>query len=72
MKRTIIERFDILIVFFIGEGDASIKKLSFAQLNEQVRRYRAALQHIGVTVGDRVAGKTFIFVKKYVVHLIRC
>jgi acetoacetyl-CoA synthetase len=40
----------------IGEGDSSIKKMTFAELNDNVRRYRAALQHIGVTVGDRVVG----------------
>ncbi|CAF1571795.1 unnamed protein product [Adineta ricciae] len=46
---------DRVAIYSCSEGDASIKKLTFAQLNEQVRRYRAALQHIGVTVGDRVA-----------------
>ena len=30
--------------------------MTFAQLHENVRRYRAALQHAGVTVGDRVVG----------------
>jgi acyl-coenzyme A synthetase/AMP-(fatty) acid ligase len=30
--------------------------MTFAELHENVRRYRAALQHCGVTVGDRVAG----------------
>ncbi len=40
----------------IGEGNSSIKKMTFAELHENVRRYRAALQHVGVTIGDRVAG----------------
>ncbi len=30
--------------------------MTFAELHENVRRYRAALQHVGVTIGDRVAG----------------
>ncbi len=30
--------------------------MTFAELNENVRRYRAALQHIGITIGDRVVG----------------
>lgn len=30
--------------------------MTFAQLHDNVRRYRAALQHIGVTVNDRVVG----------------
>ncbi|UJR15921.1 hypothetical protein I4U23_002842 [Adineta vaga] len=46
---------DRVAIYSCSEGDSSIKRLTFAQLNEQVRRYRAALQHIGVTVGDRVA-----------------
>lgn len=40
----------------LGEGNATIRKMTFAQLNDQVRRYRAALQHVGVTKGDRVVG----------------
>jgi acyl-coenzyme A synthetase/AMP-(fatty) acid ligase len=42
---------------FLGEGNASIRTISFAQLNEHVRQYRAALQHAGVTKGDRVVGR---------------
>jgi acyl-coenzyme A synthetase/AMP-(fatty) acid ligase len=44
------------LIIYIGEGNSSIKKMTFAELNENVRRYRAALQHIGVTIGDRVVG----------------
>jgi acyl-coenzyme A synthetase/AMP-(fatty) acid ligase len=45
-----------ILIIYIGEGNSSIKKMTFAELNENVRRYRAALQHIGVTIGDRVVG----------------
>jgi acyl-coenzyme A synthetase/AMP-(fatty) acid ligase len=30
--------------------------MTFTELHENVRRYRAALQHVGVTMGDRVVG----------------
>lgn len=43
----------------LGEGNSNIRTLTFAQLHDEVRRYRAALQHIGVTKGDRVVGKRF-------------
>ncbi|CAF4073532.1 unnamed protein product [Rotaria sp. Silwood2] len=46
---------DRIAIYASSEGDPSIKKTTFAELNESVRRYRAALQHVGVTVGDRVA-----------------
>jgi len=53
----------------LGEGNSTIKKITFAQLNEQVRRYRAALKHVGVTVNDRVVGMEtvslfFVFTRK--------
>ncbi len=32
--------------------------MTFAELNENVRHYRAALQHVGITVGDRVVGNS--------------
>ncbi|CAF0791737.1 unnamed protein product [Rotaria sp. Silwood1] len=44
-----------IAIYACSEGDPSIKTMTFAELNESVRRYRAALQHVGVTVGDRVA-----------------
>lgn len=44
------------VIVRIDEGNSTIKTMTFAQLHDNVRRYRAALQHIGVTVGDRVVG----------------
>jgi acetoacetyl-CoA synthetase len=55
-SKLIMKNFSKNIVLNIGEGNSSIKKMTFAELNENVRRYRAALQHVGVTVGDRVVG----------------
>jgi len=45
---------DRVAIYSCSEGNSTIKKITFAQLNEQVRRYRAALKHVGVTVNDRV------------------
>lgn len=41
----------------LGEGDSTIKTLTFAELRESVRRYRAALKRAGVIKGDRVVGE---------------
>ncbi|CAF0787649.1 unnamed protein product [Adineta steineri] len=45
---------DRVAIYSCSEGNSTVKKMTFAELNENVRRYRAALQHVGVTVGDRV------------------
>ena len=43
--------------FFLGEGNPTVRTVTFAELNESVRQYRAALVQIGVTKGDRVVGQ---------------
>jgi len=45
---------DRVAIYACSEGNSKIRTLTFAQLHDEVRRYRAALQHIGVTKGDRV------------------
>ena len=50
----------IRILRRIGEGNSTVKTMTFAQLHENVRSYRAALQHVGVTVGDRVVGNRIL------------
>ncbi|CAF0817572.1 unnamed protein product [Rotaria sordida] len=44
-----------IAVYASSEANTSIKQITFAELHESVRRYRAALQYVGVKVGDRVA-----------------
>ena len=44
------------LVVCLGEGGPTIRKLSFAEIHENVRRYRAALQHAGIKQDDRVVG----------------
>ena len=58
-KNTILKHnaLSIVLYYLIGEGDPTVKKITFAELHKIVRRYRAALQHVGVTKGDRVVGK---------------
>ncbi|CAF3545719.1 unnamed protein product [Rotaria socialis] len=41
-------------IYAVSEANPTVKKLTFAELNDSVRRYRAALKHVGVTIGDRV------------------
>ncbi|CAF0874406.1 unnamed protein product [Adineta steineri] len=45
---------DRVAIYSCSEGNSTVKRMTFSELNENVRRYRAALQHVGVTVGDRV------------------
>ena len=47
-----------MLCFFKGEGQ-EVRKITYKQLREEVRKCAAALRAAGIQVGDRVVGKEF-------------